>query len=68
MFIHCMKKTRPTIQQEITNNKNRIMQMTIKEVVKEFGNGGHVLIPKELIGKYVVISYPIEEVKNDTEK
>lgn len=65
MYIFCMKnrinnkryQNKPRIVRELSKRGDEILKMTVKDVVKEYGSGGHVILPKNLVGKYVIIIY-----------
>ena len=45
------------------NQKNEVIELRMRKIVKKIGDGGHVSIPKELIGKEVFITF--KEKKNE---
>ena len=52
-----VKPNKARIVQEYTKLDGHIVKIVIKDVVKPHGGSGYVSVPKELIGKYVIISY-----------
>jgi len=44
-------------QENISYENNKIVKFNSQKKVKKLGNGGYVLIPRELIGKIVEINY-----------
>lgn len=52
-----MKKEKPKIIVKKIEENNKIKELVIKVVVKKFGNGAIIFVPKELIGKYVEVRY-----------
>ena len=45
----------PRIIHKLIRDKNKIVEMVIKDTVKAIGDSGFVSFPKELVGKYVEI-------------
>ena len=52
-----------TINREvITKEGKKIIEYQMKKLVTKIGTGGHVVLPKDLVGKYVEVYY-LEEKK-----
>lgn len=48
--------------------KGKITFYKASKIVKKMGNGGHVTIPKELIGKEITIIWEDEKNKKEAQK
>ena len=56
-----MKKDDVEIEREIFSGKKKVILFRASKIVKKFSFTGHVLLPKYLIGKRVLIIYPEEK-------
>jgi len=49
----------PRIILKIETNEDKIIGISIKDLVKKVGDSGYVALPKELINKYVQINLKV---------
>ena len=55
------KQNKPRIILSLSRENDKIIKLSIKDIVKKLSRSGYVALPKELIGKYVELKI---EVKN----
>lgn len=46
---------KPRIIKQLLTDKDKIVEISIKDIVKKIGDSGYVALPRELINKYVEI-------------
>lgn len=53
---------KPRIIDKLLKENDELIEIAIKDIVTAIGGSGHIFVPKELVGKYVTVTYK-KEVK-----
>ena len=53
------KQNKPRIILSLSRENDKIIKLSIKDIVKKLSRSGYVALPKELIGKYVNINLEV---------